>query len=197
MIDQAFIDRATELINGGMLYQDVAKELGVKPCTVSGWRMRGLIPPTPFKPTAKQAPVENQKKRTSNHGKVRHHEPLPALTASQRLDGSPIIAAPAPAIEEKHEEKEEKEPMTFEGVAEAPVVEPVPVDTKPRIERSVRLDGTYLTVKLTNDKVAAVFKDQAIKDALANGLTKRELVALMMDISDELEAMINLPEMVL
>ena len=63
MIDQALIDRATELINGGMMYKDVAKELGVKPCTVSSWRMKGLIPPTPFVPTARQAPVENQKKK--------------------------------------------------------------------------------------------------------------------------------------
>lgn len=62
MIDQARIDKATELINGGMMYKDVAAELHVKPCTVSGWRMQGLIPPTPFKPTARQAPVENQKK---------------------------------------------------------------------------------------------------------------------------------------
>ena len=87
--------------------------------------------------------------------------------------------------------------MTFEGVAEAPVAELAPADTRPKIKRSVRLDGTYLTVELTNDKVAADFKDAAIKDALANGLTKRELIALMMDISDELEAMINLPEMIL
>jgi len=63
MIDQALIDKATEMINGGMMYKDVAKELHVKPCTVSSWRMRGLIPPTPYKPTAKQAPVENQKKK--------------------------------------------------------------------------------------------------------------------------------------
>jgi uncharacterized protein YjcR len=65
MIDQALIDRATELINQGMMYKDVAEALHVKPCTVSCWRMRGLIPPTPFKPTAKQAPVEDQKKK--NH----------------------------------------------------------------------------------------------------------------------------------
>lgn len=194
MIDQALIDRATELILDGMMYKDVAKELGVTQSTISHWRKKGLIPPTPFKPTVKQAPVENQKKRTSNHGKVRYAEPLPALTASQRLDGSPIITAPAPAIEEKHEEKEEKH-MTFEAVTEAPAVEPVPVDIQPKIKRIVRLCGTYLSVELTNDKVTASFKDQAIKDALANGLTKRELIALLMDISDELEAMINLPEM--
>ena len=178
MIDQARIDEATELILGGAMYKDVAKELGVSQATISLWSKKGLIPPTPVK------------KRTSNHGKIRYTEPLPALTASQRLDGSPIIAAP-----EKHEEKEEKEPMTFEGVAEAPAAEPVPVDTQPKIKRIVRLVGTYLSVELTNDKVAASFKDQAIKDALANGLTKRELIALLMDISDELEAMINLPEM--
>lgn len=188
MIDQALIDRATELINSGMMYKDVAEELGVKPCAVSNWRMRGLIPPTPFKPTAKQTPPEQ--KKTSNHGKVRYAEPLPKLEPGQRLDGSPIVTVP-----EKNEEKEEKEPMTFEGVAEAPVVEPVPVDTRPKIKRIVRLCGTYLSVELTNDKVAVAFKDQAIKDALAKGLTKRELIALLMDISDELEAMINLPEM--
>lgn len=98
-------------------------------------------------------------------------------------------------VPEKHEEKEEKENMTFEEVAEAPVVELVPADTRPKIKRIVRLVGTYLSVELTNDKVVASFKDQAIKDALANGLTKRELIALLMDISDELEAMSNLPEM--
>ena len=183
MIDQARIDKATELILGGAMYKDVAKELGVSKVTISLWSKKGLIPPTPIK------------KRTTNHGKIRHHEPLPALTASQRLDGSPIIAAPAPAQEEKHEEKEEKENMTFEEVAEAPVVELASADTRPKIKRSVRLDGTYLTVELTNDKATADFKDQAIKDALAKGLTKRELIALMMDISAELEAMINLPEM--
>lgn len=187
MIDQALIDKATELINGGMMYKDVAEALGVKPCTISSWRMRGLIPPTPFKPTAKQAPIENQKKRTTNHGKVRHHEPLPALTASQRLDGSPIIAVPAPVIEEKPEEKEEK-PMTFEGVAEAPVVE-IKKPDGPKIRRKLELVGDYTTVRVIGDEVTVSVRTDT------EHLSKREAVALLMDISDELEAMINLPEM--
>lgn len=188
MIDQALIDKATELINGGMMYKDVAEALGVKPCTISSWRMRGLIPPTPFKPTAKQAPIENQKKRTTNHGKVRHHEPLPALTASQRLDGSPIIAVPAPVIEEKPEEKEEKENMTFEGVAEAPVVE-IKKPDGPKIRRKLELVGDYTTVRVIRDEVTVSVRTDT------EHLSKREAVALLMDISDELEAMINLPEM--
>lgn len=185
MIDQERIDKATELINGGAMYKDVAKELHVKPCTVSSWRMKGLIPPTPFKPTAKQAPVENQKKRTSNHGKVRYAEPLPALTASQRLDGSPIITTPAPAIEEK---KEEKEPMTLEGVAEAPVVE-IKKPDGPKIRRKLELVGDYATVHVIGDEVTVSVRTDT------EHLSKREAVALLMDISDELEAMINLPEM--
>lgn len=182
MIDQALIDRATELINGGAMYKDVAEALHVKPCTVSGWRMRGLIPPTPFKPTTKQAQVENQKKMTNNHGKVRYAEPLPALTASQRLDGSPIIAAP-----EKHEEKEE-EPMTFEGVAEAPVVE-IKKPDGPKIRRKLELVGDYTTVRVIGDEVTVSVRTDT------EHLSKREAIALLMDISDELEAMINLPEM--
>lgn len=188
MIDQALIDRATELINGGMMYKDVAAELHVKPCTVSGWRMQGLIPPTPFKPTARQAPVENQKKRTSNHGKIRYTEPLPALTASQRLDGSPIIAAPAPVVEEKHEEKEEKGNMTFEAVAEAPMVEIKKPDV-PKIRRKMELSGDYTTVHVIGDEVTVSVRTDT------EHLSKREAIALLMDISDELEAMINLPEM--
>ena len=183
MIDQALIDRATELINGGMMYKDVAKELGVKPCTVSSWRMKGLIPPTPFVPTARQAPVENQKKRTSNHGKIRYAEPLPKLEPGQRLDGSPIMTVP-----EKREEKEEKEPMTFEGVAEAPVVE-IKKPDGPKIRRKLELVGDYTTVRVIGDEVTvSVLTD-------TEHLSKREAIALLMDISDELEAMINLPEM--
>ena len=176
MIDQALIDRATELINGGAMYKDVAEALHVKPCTVSGWRMRGLIPPTP------------SKKRTTNHGKVRHHEPLPALTASQRLDGSPIITAPAPVIEEKHEKKEEKENMTFEAVAEAPVVE-IKKPDGPKFRRKLELVGDYTTVRVIGDEVTVSVRTDT------EHLSKREAIALLMDISDELEAMINLPEM--
>ena len=186
MIDQALIDRATELINGGAMYKDVAEALHVKPCTVSGWRMRGLIPPTPFKPEPRQAPPEQ--KKTSNHGKVRYHEPLPALTASQRLDGSPIITAPAPVIEEKHEKKEEKENMTFEAVAEAPVVE-IKKPDGPKIRRKLELVGDYTTVRVIGDEVTVSVRTDT------EHLSKREAIALLMDISDELEAMINLPEM--
>ena len=171
MIDQARIDRATELINGGAMYKDVAEALHVKPCTVSGWRMRGLIPPTP------------SKKRTTNHGKVRHHEPLPALTAGQRLDGSPIVTAP-----EKHEEKEEKENMTFEAVAEALVVE-IKKPDGPKIRRKLELSGDYTTVRVIGDEVTVSVRTDT------EHLSKREAIALLMDISDELEAMINLPEM--
>lgn len=73
MIDQTLIDRATELINGGAMYKDVAEELHVSQPTISVWRKKGLIPPTPFKPTAKQAPVENQKKKNQQprQGQVR------------------------------------------------------------------------------------------------------------------------------
>jgi len=190
MIDQALIDKATELINGGAMYKNVAKELHVSAPTVTHWRMKGLIPPTPFKPTTKQAPVENQKKRTSNHGKVRYAEPLPALTASQRLDGSPIIAAPAPAPEEKHEEKEEKENMTFEGVAEVPVTE-IKKPDGPKIRRKLELVGDYTTVRVIGNEVTVSVRTDT------EHLSKREAVALLMDISDELEAMIKLPEMIL
>lgn len=186
MIDQALIDRAAELILGGMMYKDVAAELGVTQPTISHWRKKGLIPPTPFKPTAKQTPPEQ--KKTSNHGKVRHHEPLPALTASQRLDGSPIIAAPAPVIKEKHEEKEEKENMTFEAVAEAPVVE-IKNPDGPKIRRKLELVGDYTTVRVIGDEVTVSVRTDT------EHLSKREAIALLMDISDELEAMINLPEM--
>jgi len=176
MIDQALIDKATELILGGAMYKDVAKELGVSQATISLWSKKGLIPPTPVK------------KRTTNHGKVRYAEPLPALTASQRLDGSPIIAAPAPAPEEKHEEKEEKEPMTFEGVAEAPVVE-IKKPDGPKIRRKLELSGDYATVHVIGDEVTVSVRTDT------EHLSKREAIALLMDISDELEAMINLPEM--
>lgn len=184
MIDQALIDKATELINSGMMYKDVVEALHVKPCTISGWRTRGLIPPTPFKPTTKQAPVENQKKMTNNHGKVRYAEPLPKLEPGQRLDGSPIIAAPAPVIEEK----EEKENMTFEAVAEAPVVE-IKKPDGPKIRRKLELVGDYTTVRVIGDEVTVSVRTDT------EHLTKREAIALLMDISDELEAMINLPEM--
>ena len=184
MIDQARLDRATELILGGAMYKDVAKELGVSQVTISLWSKKGLIPPAP------------SKKRTTNHGKVRHHEPLPALTASQRLDGSPIVTVPAPVIKEKHEEKEEKEPMTFEGVAEAPVVEiPVAEIKKPaketRIRQKMELSGDYATVRVIGDEVTVSVRTDT------EHLSKREAIALLMDISDELEAMINLPEMIL
>lgn len=177
MIDQARIDKATELILGGMMYKDVAAELHVSQVTISLWGKKGLIPPAP------------SKKRTTNHGKVRHFEPLPALTASQRLDGSPIIAAPAPVIEEKHEEKEEKEPMTFEAVAEAPVVEIKKPAEETRIRRKMELSGDYVTVRVIGDEVTVSVRTDT------EHLSKREAVALLMDISDELEAMINLPEM--
>lgn len=118
---------------------------------------------------------------------MRHHEPLPALTASQRLDGSPIIAAPAPAQEEKHEEKEEK-PITFEGVAEAPVVE-IKKPDGPKIRRKLELVGDYTTVRVIGDEVTVSVRTDT------EHLSKREAVALLMDISDELDAMINLPEM--
>gem|GEM_PF-5288761 len=173
MIDQARIDKAAELILGGMMYKDVAKELHVSKDTISLWSKKGLIPPAPSK-----------KKRASNHGKVRHHEPLPALTASQRLDGSPIIAAP-----EKHEEKEEKEPMTFEAVAEAPVVEIKKPAEETRIRRKMELSGDYVTVRVIGDEVTVSIRTDT------EHLSKREAVALLMDISDELEAIINLPEM--
>lgn len=176
MIDQARIDKATELILGGAMYKDVAKELGVSKVTISLWSKKGLIPPTPIK------------KRTTNHGKIRHHEPLPKLEPGQRLDGSPIIAAPAPVIEEKHEEKEEKEPMTFETVAEAPVVE-IKKPDGPKIRRKLELVGDYATVHVIGDEVTVSVRTDT------EHLSKREAVALLMDISDELEAMINLPEM--
>jgi len=124
-----------------------------------------------------------KKKRTSNHGKVRYHEPLPALTASQRLDGSPIVTVP-----EKHEEKEEKEPMTFEGVTEAPVVE-IKKPDGPKIRRKLELVGDYTTVHVIGDEVTVSVRTDT------EHLSKREAIALLMDISDELEAMINLPEM--
>ena len=130
-------------------------------------------------------------KKKTNHGKVRHHEPLPALTASQRLDGSPIITAPAPVIEEKHEEeKEEKENMTFEGVAEAPVVE-IKKPDGPKIRRKLELVGSYSTVRVIGDEVTVSVRTDT------EHLSKREAVALLMDISAELEAMIKLPEMIL
>lgn len=176
MIDQERIGKATELILGGMPYKEVAAELHVSNVTVSVWRKKGLIPPAP------------SKKRTTNHGKVRYAEPLPVLTASQRLDGSPIIAAPAPVVEEKHEEKEEKEPMTFEGVAEAPVVE-IKKPDGPKIRRKLELVGDYTTVRVIGDEVTVSVRTDTEK------LSKREAIALLMDISDELEAMINLPEM--
>lgn len=176
MIDQARIDMATELVISGMMYKDVAAELGVSQFTISQWRKKGLIPPSPIK------------KRTTNHGKVRHHEPLPALTASQRLDGSPIIAAPAPVVEEKHEEKEEKGNMTFEAVAEAPVVE-IKKPDGPKIRRKLELSGDYVTVRVIGDEVTVSVRTDT------EHLSKREAIALLMDISDELEAMINLPEM--
>lgn len=177
MIDQARIDKAVELILGGMMYKDVAAELGVSQFTISQWSKKGLIPPSPIK------------KRTSNHGKVRYYEPLPALTASQRLDGSPIVTVP-----EKHEEKEEKEPMTFEGVVEAPVVEiPVAEIKKPAEETRIRLKlelvGDYTTVRVIGDEVTVSVRTDT------EHLSKREAIALLMDISDELEATINLPEM--
>lgn len=49
MIDQARIDKAAELILGGAMHKDVAKELGVSQATVSRWDKNGLIPPTPSK----------------------------------------------------------------------------------------------------------------------------------------------------
>ena len=49
MIDQARIDKATELILGGMMYKDVAAELHVSQVTISQWSKKGLIPPTPVK----------------------------------------------------------------------------------------------------------------------------------------------------
>ena len=176
MIDQALIDRATELINQGAMYKDVAEALHVSNVTVSVWHKKGLIPPTP------------SKKRTTNHGKVRHHEPLPALTAGQRLDGSPIVTAPAPVIEEKHEKKEEKENMTFEAVAEAPVVE-IKKPDGPKFRRKLELVGDYTTVRVIGDEVTVSVRTDT------EHLSKREAIALLMDISDELEAMINLPEM--
>ena len=92
MIDQALIDKATELINGGAMYKNVAKELHVSAPTVTHWRMKGLIPPTPFKPTTKQAPVENQKKKNQQprQGQVRgapagsDRQPTPGRVAHHR-----------------------------------------------------------------------------------------------------------------
>lgn len=49
MINQALIDKATELILGGMMYKDVAAELHVSQDTVSLWHKKGLIPPAPSK----------------------------------------------------------------------------------------------------------------------------------------------------
>ena len=49
MIDQERIDKATELILGGMPYKEVAAELHVSKVTVSVWRKKGLIPPAPSK----------------------------------------------------------------------------------------------------------------------------------------------------
>lgn len=104
------------------------------------------------------------------------------------MDGSPIIAAPAPVIEEKHEEKEEKENMTIEAVAEAPVVE-IKKPDGPKIRRKLELVGSYSTVRVIGDEVTVSVRTDT------EHLSKREAIALLMDISDELEAMINLPEM--
>lgn len=166
--DQSVIDRAFDLQAEGKTDAEIARELGVTRATPSNWRKQGRLP-------------ERVKKKT-NHGKVRHFEPLPALTASQRLDGSPIMAVP-----EKHEEKEE-EPMTFEGVAEAPVVE-IKKPDGPKIRRKLELVGDYTTVHVIGDEVTVSVRTDT------EHLSKREAIALLMDISDELEAMINLPEM--
>lgn len=90
MIDQALIDRATKLINNGTMYKDVAEALGVKPCTVSSWRMRGLIPPAPFKPTAKQAPIENQKKGPATTARSGTRSPCPSWSPGSGWTGRPL-----------------------------------------------------------------------------------------------------------
>ena len=89
---------------------------------------------------------------------------------------------------EKHEEKEEKENMTFEAVAEAPVVE-IKKPDGPKIRRKLELVGDYTTVRVIGDEVTVSVRTDT------EHLSKREAIALLMDISDELEAMINLPEM--
>lgn len=81
MIDQARIDRATELILGGAMYKDVAKELGVSQVTISLWSKKGLIPPTPVKKKKKNhqprqgqvrgAPAGSDRQPTP--GRVAHH----------------------------------------------------------------------------------------------------------------------------
>ena len=58
MIDQERIDKATELILGGMPYKEVAAELHVSKVTVSVWRKKGLIPPAPSKKN--QQPWQDQ-----------------------------------------------------------------------------------------------------------------------------------------
>jgi transposase len=79
MIDQARIDKATELILGGMMYKDVAAELHVSQVTISQWSKKGLIPPTPVKKKNHQprqgqvrgAPAGSDRQPTP--GRVAHH----------------------------------------------------------------------------------------------------------------------------
>lgn len=80
--------------------------------------------------------------------------------------------------------------MTFEGVAEAPVVE-IKKPDGPKIRRKLELVGDYTTVRVIGDEVTVSVRTDT------EHLSKREAIALLMDISAELEAMINLPEMIL
>ncbi len=79
--------------------------------------------------------------------------------------------------------------------AEEPRVFDPETKEKARIRRSTVLEGTYLIVELHGDKASMDIMESAIRDAVKDGMTKRQLLTLLMDIGDEIEAIINLPEM--
>ncbi len=80
-------------------------------------------------------------------------------------------------------------------VTEEPRVFDPEAKEKARIRRSTVLEGTYLMVELHGDKASMDIMDATIRDAVKDGMTKRQLLTLLMDIGDEIEAIINLPEM--
>ena len=170
--DQSIIDQAIALQAQGKTDAEIARELGVGPATPSNWRKQGRLPEKP--------------QRKTNGGKVREYEPLPKLQPGQRLDGTP---------EPKKEEKPRMIEVEKAQVAEEPRVFDPEAKDKARIRRSTVLEGTYLMVELRDDKASMDIMDAAIRDAVKDGLTKRQLLTLLMDIGDEIEAIINLPEM--